>query len=76
MLWKVPIAIATKGNPQAASLMLTEQSVTVTLEGVGESDWVLVREGGREGGAGVHSLAVLWWWKFRVRRWSLFHVVY
>jgi puromycin-sensitive aminopeptidase len=48
MLWKVPIVIATKGNPQAASLVLTEQSTTVTLEGVGEGDWVLVnpeREG-------------------------------
>ena len=50
MLWKVPIVIATKGNPQAASLVLTEQSTTVTLEGVGEGDWVLVswgREWGR-----------------------------
>jgi puromycin-sensitive aminopeptidase len=42
MLWKVPITVATKGNPQAASLVLTEQSTTVTLEGEGESDWVLV----------------------------------
>ena len=45
MLWKVPIVIATKGNPQAASLVLTEQSTTVTLEGVGEGDWVLVSWG-------------------------------
>ena len=45
MLWKVPIVIATKGNPQAASLVLTEQSTTVTLEGVGEGDWVLVNKG-------------------------------
>ena len=44
MLWKVPITVATKGNPQAASLVLTQQSTTVTLEGVGESDWVLVSE--------------------------------
>jgi puromycin-sensitive aminopeptidase len=42
MLWKVPITVATKGNPLAASLMLSEQSTTVTLEGVGEGDWVLV----------------------------------
>ena len=42
MLWTVPITIATKGNPQAAQLLLSQQSTTVTLEGVGESDWVLV----------------------------------
>ena len=46
MLWKVPITVATKGNPQAASLVLSQKSTTVTLEGVGEGDWVLVREGG------------------------------
>ena len=44
MLWKVPITVATKGNPLAASLMLSEQSTTVTLEGVAEGDWVLVSE--------------------------------
>ena len=44
MLWKVPITVATKGNPLAASLMLSEQSTTVTLEGVGEGDWVLVSQ--------------------------------
>ena len=55
MLWKVPITIATKGNPQAASLVLTEQSTTVTLEGVGESDWVLV-SWGRGGERGKLSL--------------------
>ena len=44
MLWKVPITVATKGNPQAASLVLTQQSITVTLEGVAEGDWVLVSE--------------------------------
>lgn len=43
MLWKVPITVATKGNPQAAKLVLSQQSTTVTLEGVGENDWVLVR---------------------------------
>ena len=42
MLWKVPITVATKGNPQAAKLVLSQQSTTVTLEGVGENDWVLV----------------------------------
>ena len=44
MLWKVPITVATKGNPLAASLVLSEQSTTVTLEGVGEGDWVLVSD--------------------------------
>lgn len=44
MLWKVPITMATEGNPLAASLVLSEQSTTVTLEGVGEGDWVLVSE--------------------------------
>ena len=44
MLWKVPITVATKGNPQATSLVLTQQSVTVTLEGVAEGEWVLVSE--------------------------------
>lgn len=49
MLWKVPITVATKGNPQAASLVLSQQSTTVTLEGVEENDWVLVSMGEREG---------------------------
>ena len=42
MLWQVPITIATKDNPKAVELVLSQQSTTVTLEGVGEGDWVLV----------------------------------
>jgi len=42
MLWEVPITIATKDNPKAMQLVLSQQSATVTLEGVGEGDWVLV----------------------------------
>ena len=66
MLWKVPIVIATKGNPQAASLVLTEQSTTVTLEGVGEGDWVLVswgREGRRRKERGSRKVEEDWFGK-------------
>ena len=42
MLWQVPITIATQGNAKALQFVLSQQSTTVTLEGVGEGDWVLV----------------------------------
>ena len=42
MLWMVPNTIATKGNPQAAQLLLSQWSTNVNLEGVREGDWVLL----------------------------------
>ena len=43
MLWKVPVTVATKSNPEAFRFVLEQESDTVTLEGVGPDDWVLVR---------------------------------
>ena len=42
MLWKVPVTIATKNNPEAMRFVLEKACDTVTVEGVGPDDWVLV----------------------------------
>ena len=42
MLWNVPVTIATKGNPEAAKFVLDKVSDTVTIEGVGPDDYILV----------------------------------
>lgn len=42
MLWNVPITIATKTNPEAVKFVLDKASDTVTIEGVGPNDWILV----------------------------------
>ncbi len=44
MLWQVPVTIATSKNPTAVKFVLESQSTTVTVEGVGQDDWILVRE--------------------------------
>ena len=38
----MPITIATKKNAKAVQLVLSEESASVTVEGVGDGDWVLV----------------------------------
>ena len=42
MLWNVPVTIATKANPEAVKCVLEKSCDTVTVEGVGPNDWVLV----------------------------------
>lgn len=42
MLWNVPITIATKNNPETVRFVLEKASDTVTIEGVGPGDWILV----------------------------------
>lgn len=42
MLWKVPVTIATSKNPAALKFVLDSSSTTVTVEGVGPDDWILV----------------------------------
>ncbi len=44
VLWKVPVTIATSKNPAAVKFVLEGQSTTVTVEGVGPDDWIMVRE--------------------------------
>ena len=41
--WKVPVTIATSNNPAAVKIVLDKPSDTVTIEGVGADDWILVR---------------------------------
>ena len=43
MCWKVPITIATKGNPEAMKFVLEKMEDIVTVEGVGPEDYILVR---------------------------------
>ena len=43
MLWQVPVTIATSKNPAAVKFVLDSQSTTITVEGVGPEDWILVR---------------------------------
>ena len=43
MVWKVPVTIATSKNPAALKFVLDKGSTTVTVEGVGPDDWILVR---------------------------------
>ena len=43
MCWKVPITIATKGNPEAVKCVLEKMEDIVTVEGVGPEDYILVR---------------------------------
>ena len=45
MQWQVPITIATSQNPNALTFLLDKPSTTVTLEGVGPNDWILVSGG-------------------------------
>ena len=42
MLWLVPVTIATKKNPEALRFILDKPTDTVTVEGVGPDDWILV----------------------------------
>ena len=42
MQWQVPITIATSKNPKALTFILDQPSTTVTVEGVGPDDWLLV----------------------------------
>ena len=42
MLWQVPVTIATSKNPAAIKFVLDSRSTTVTVEGVGPDDWILV----------------------------------
>ena len=44
MLWKVPVTIATSKNPEAMKFVLDESCKSVTLEGVGPDDWILVSQ--------------------------------
>ena len=42
MLWQVPVTIATSKNLTALQFVLDKQTTTVTVEGVGPDDWILV----------------------------------
>ena len=42
MLWQVPVTIATSKNKEALKFVLDKASTTITLEGVGPKDWILV----------------------------------
>ena len=42
MLWRVPVTIATSKNPAALKFVLDTSSTSVTVEGVGPDDWILV----------------------------------
>lgn len=44
MLWQVPVTIATRKNPEALKFVLDKASATVTMEGVGADDWILVSQ--------------------------------
>ena len=44
MLWKVPVTIATSKNAEALKFVLEDSSTTVTVEGVGPDDWILVSQ--------------------------------
>ena len=43
MRWKVPVTIATSKNLSAMTFVLEKETETVTLEGVGADDWIMVR---------------------------------
>ena len=45
MQWQIPVTIATSKNRSALTFVLDKPSTTITLEGLGANDWVLVREG-------------------------------
>ena len=42
MLWHVPVTIATSNNPSAMKFVLNKRLDTITVEGVGPNDWILV----------------------------------
>lgn len=42
MLWNVPVTVATKSNPEAVKFVLDKACDTVTVEGVGPDDYILV----------------------------------
>ena len=42
MLWHVPVTIATSKNPSAVKFVLDKCSETITVDGVGPDDWILV----------------------------------
>ena len=58
MQWQIPVTIATSKNRSALTFVLDKPSTTVTLEGLGANDWVLVREG-FETYYFVHCIAVV-----------------
>lgn len=43
-LWQVPVTIATNKNKAAYKFLLDKKTATVTMEGVGPNDWILVRQ--------------------------------
>ena len=45
MIWNVPVTIATKANPEAVRFVLDKACDSVTVEGVGPDDWILVNPG-------------------------------
>lgn len=45
LLWHVPVTIATSNNPTAMKFVLDKCSDTITVEGVGPNDWILVNPG-------------------------------
>ena len=44
MLWKVPVTVATRQNPEALRFVLEKASDTVTVDGVGPQDYVMVSD--------------------------------
>ena len=42
--WHVPVTIATSKDPSAVKFVLDKHSDTVTVEGMGPNDWILVSE--------------------------------
>ena len=42
VLWHVPVTVATSTNRTAKKFVLEKHSDTVTVKGVGPSDWILV----------------------------------
>ena len=42
MLWQVPVTVATRKNPEALKFILNKASMTVTVDGLGPDDWILV----------------------------------
>ena len=42
-LWHVPVTIATGDSPTAKKFILSKHCDSVTVEGVGPDDWILVR---------------------------------
>jgi len=45
MQWQIPVTIATSKNRSALTFVLDKPSTTITLEGLGANDWVLLNPG-------------------------------